>query len=269
MSVVMPVYNQARTLPAAIESVLGQTLGDFELIVVDDAADDATPDVIAAYAADDPRVWPVRNATNSRRSPVQWEPRNDGLRLAGGEVIAYLDADNTWRPRYLERMVGTLSSHPWARLAYCRTRNHHARHRLPRILETDPRTVVDAGTDWVVFAPDVLDPAELGATQYIDTNEMVHRPSVFADLGGLWRTEHPRRAWVNANQGSIAPHRRHNDLDLVERIISRYGVDAVVGIDEVLVDYYYPGAAHPRVIACPDAQAFPPAEHDRLVEEAR
>jgi len=102
---------------------------------------------------------------------------------------------------------------------------------------------VERGADWVVFAQVDLDPQELGRSQSVDTNEMMHRATVFDRLGSLWHTTHPRRDWVNKHQGKRCADRRHNDLDLVERIIKEFGVAAVSQVPEVLVDFYYSGAS--------------------------
>lgn len=242
VSVVMPVWNLAPVLPTAIDSVLSQTLDDIELIVVDDASTDATADVLEHYRCADSRVRVVRNATNSRRSNIEWEPRNNGLQLARGAFIAYLDADNAWSPNALDVLSTALIESPDAQLAYCRSRNFHHASDIDAVIAADSREVTDRGDDWVVFAHDDLDVRQLGRAQYIDTNEMMHRASVFACLGSLWHTVHPRRADVNANQGKRVASRRHNDLDLAERVIAAFGENAVLQVPEVLVDYYYPSA---------------------------
>jgi glycosyltransferase involved in cell wall biosynthesis len=242
VSIIMPVYNVGRVLPHAIESVLRQTRADFELIVVDDASGDATPSVIDHYRSLDPRIRTVRNSRNSRTGPVEWEPRNDGLKLARGTFIAYLDGDNSWEPDTLGILSEELMRRPEAQLVYCRSRNFHASGEIDTIIAADSRSAVDRGDDWVVFAQDQLDPGELGRSQYVDTNEMMHRTAVFRALGSLWSTAHPRRACVNRHQGKQCPYRRHNDLELVERIIGTFGVDSVVQVPDVLVNFFYPSA---------------------------
>jgi hypothetical protein len=242
VSVVMPVYNHDRVLPFAIESVLAQTLSDFELIIVDDASVDASAEVIAAYAVLDRRIRPVRNQINSRQAEVEWEPRNDGLRLAAGGLVAYLDADNSWHPEFLDTLSEALLARPDVALAHCASRNFHDPAEIDTVIARERRQASIRGGDWVVFDQGEIVPERLGAEQYVDTNEIMHRRSIFGALGQGWRTVHPRRAWVNRQQGLVCPYRRHNDLDLVERVVDHYGVAATLHIPRVLVDFYYPSA---------------------------
>jgi glycosyltransferase involved in cell wall biosynthesis len=102
VSVIIPAYNAARFLPQAIDSVLAQTFGDVELLVVDDGSTDETPAVVARY--DDPRVRYLRHARN-RGLPAA---RNTGIRHARGELIAFLDADDYWLPEKLAVQVEAL-----------------------------------------------------------------------------------------------------------------------------------------------------------------
>jgi glycosyltransferase involved in cell wall biosynthesis len=101
ISVVIPTYESARYVGAAIESVLAQTHGDFEIIVVDDGSKDATAAVVAGYA--DPRVRYVRQE-NSGVAVA----RNRGMAEATGRWVAFLDADDTWYPEKLARQMAAL-----------------------------------------------------------------------------------------------------------------------------------------------------------------
>lgn len=89
VSVIMPVYKTEATVAAAIESVLAQTLTDFELIAVDDGSPDKAGEVLAAYAAKDPRVN-VYSQENRGLSGA----RNAGLDRAAGEYVTFLDSDD-------------------------------------------------------------------------------------------------------------------------------------------------------------------------------
>ncbi len=100
ISVIMPVFNGAATVERALRSLLAQTFRDWEAVAVDDASQDGTWELLQA-AAEDSRIRTVRLAENSGPSAA----RNAALRLAGGEFIAYLDADDEYYPDYLARIA--------------------------------------------------------------------------------------------------------------------------------------------------------------------
>lgn len=114
VSVIIPTYNRADKLPRSIESVLDQTLEDFELLVVDDGSTDDTAAVVTGY--DDPRVKYVPHEVNRGASAA----RNTGIDNAEGDYVALLDSDDEFAPEKLERQVGLLDSRSeeWV-AAYC------------------------------------------------------------------------------------------------------------------------------------------------------
>jgi glycosyltransferase involved in cell wall biosynthesis len=112
VSVITPVFNAEPYIGAAIESVLGQSVGDWELLVIDDGSTDATPDVVREYAGD-PRLRVVRREHRGLSAA-----RNEGVSRAMGRLLAFLDADDLWSPEYLERMVSMLDRRPEAVLAF-------------------------------------------------------------------------------------------------------------------------------------------------------
>lgn len=109
ISIIMPAYNREDTIMAAITSVLAQTYSHFELVIVDDGSTDGTVQVVESFADDR-----IRLIKGPGRSGVS-EARNIGLRAAKGELIAYLDSDNTWQPEYLSAMVAALHKTPTLR----------------------------------------------------------------------------------------------------------------------------------------------------------
>lgn len=114
VSVGLPVYNGERFLSEAMESLLGQTFTDFELIISDNASTDGTAEICRHYAAIDERVSYHRNPVNiggSRNSEVT-------MRLARGEFFRLAAYDDLCAPTHLERLVEYLDAHPDADLCH-------------------------------------------------------------------------------------------------------------------------------------------------------
>mgnify|MGYP005826674425 CR=1 FL=1 len=107
VTVVIPSFNAAKTLSATLDSVLGQTIRDVEVVVVDDGSSDGTPEVLASYAA---QVRGIRQANGGLA-----RARNAGLAVARGEFIALLDADDVCEPQRLEVQLAVLRELPWPR----------------------------------------------------------------------------------------------------------------------------------------------------------
>lgn len=108
ISVVMPLYNAEKYVGESIESILGQSEGDFELIIVDDASTDASFTVAREYAAQDERIVLLRNAVNGGAALT----RNRALDAARGEFIAFMDADDLCPAERFARQVGFFRQHP-------------------------------------------------------------------------------------------------------------------------------------------------------------
>jgi glycosyltransferase involved in cell wall biosynthesis len=108
ISVVTPTYNRAHVLPRAIESVQRQTIDNYEHIIVDDASTDDTEAVVEPYGESDSRVRYCKLKTNLGNAGA----RNKALELAEGEYISFLDSDDEYTPKRLERTVDTLEALP-------------------------------------------------------------------------------------------------------------------------------------------------------------
>ncbi len=178
VTVVMPVMNRPAQVVEAIASVQAQTHPSWQLVVVDDGSTDTTPDVVAEVAARDPRVQLVR-ADHGGVSAA----RNLGAARATGEVLAWLDSDNTWAPTYLATMLGELRR-TGAESAYAvleQRTDHGVRYRA-----------LDAGLE------------ALRLQNHVDLNVLV-----------------ARRAAVEAVGGFDTSLRRAVDYDLVLRLAAR------------------------------------------------
>lgn len=118
ISVIVPVYQAEKLLPACAKSVLNQTFSDWELLLVDDGCTDSSPAICDALAAEDSRIRALHQPKNAGVS----EARNRGLREARGEYIAFLDADDAFEPQTLE-ILWNLRAQAGADSAACAHRN--------------------------------------------------------------------------------------------------------------------------------------------------
>lgn len=100
VSIIIPAYNVEKYLRECLDSALGQTFSDIEVIVVDDGSTDSTPEIIRGYAARDSRV---KSVTRPNGGPSR--ARNAGLYASRGEWIVFLDSDDVLAPSAVERLV--------------------------------------------------------------------------------------------------------------------------------------------------------------------
>ncbi len=98
VSVIMPIYNACEYLKPAMDSVLSQTLGEIEIICIDDGSTDSSFDILKEYQGD----TRVRILTEANAGPAL--ARNNGIRRARGEYLAFLDADDFFEPNFLEAL---------------------------------------------------------------------------------------------------------------------------------------------------------------------
>src|SRR5450759_3317756 len=108
VTVVLSVYNQADSLPAAIESLFRQTYSDWDLLAIDDASTDGSLTVLQRYGLQDRRVRVLRNVRNMGLAASL----NIGWRTAKGDLIARLDADDECLEGRLAAQVAFFREHP-------------------------------------------------------------------------------------------------------------------------------------------------------------
>ena len=110
-SVIIPAYNNETSVHISIESALNQSRTPHEVIVIDDGSTDRTPDVVGQYGN---RVILVKQENQG-----QGAARNAGLKIASGRFVAFLDADDYWKPEFIQKMEAFLDRHPKAIAASC------------------------------------------------------------------------------------------------------------------------------------------------------
>ncbi len=162
VSVLMPTYNRLQFLPASVESVLGQTLLDWELIIADDGSDEDTRAYLRSLQ--DPRVKVLWLAHTGRPSIVT----NRALREARGEYVAFLDSDDLWHAQKLQLQVQSLRDHPERRWSYTKfTVIDHSGNPVPgagrRVWPTPSGWILEKllREDTVIAQPSVLVSREL------------------------------------------------------------------------------------------------------------
>lgn len=196
ISIIMPAYNREDTIMAAITSVLAQTYSHFELVIVDDGSTDGTVQVVESFADDR-----IRLIKGPGRSGVS-EARNIGLRAAKGELIAYLDSDNTWQPEYLSAMVAALHKTPNAQAAYSGQYLYRGSHPEPFAIR------------FASFNKGLLE-----NRNYIDLNCFMHSKHVFKKTG-MFDTQ----------------LKRFVDWDLILKISSEF---TIISVPVLLSNYFY------------------------------
>lgn len=104
VSIIMPSYNSASYIGRSIESILGQTYTNWELLITDDNSTDGTQDILHAYALRDKRIHVL--IMNENKGPGY--ARNYSIEMAHGRYIAFCDSDDCWLPMKLERQVALM-----------------------------------------------------------------------------------------------------------------------------------------------------------------
>lgn len=108
ISVITPVYNGEKYLEETIQSVLDQTYTDFEYLIVDHASNDSSIEIIRKYQKIDNRIKIIQLDIN-KGGPAY--PRNEGIRVAQGEYLAFVDADDVWKPHKLQTQINFFNIH--------------------------------------------------------------------------------------------------------------------------------------------------------------
>ena len=173
VSVIMAVRNGEKHLPEAIESILVQTVSDFEFLIVDDCSDDATPDILQGYAGKDQRIRIMRNETNIGPYPSA----NRALEVANAPLIARMDGDDVSTPERLEKQTEFLIANPDHLLVGCGYRSiddaGHQRFERPNPLD-------DFGVRWVSsFRMPMVHPGFCFRAKYPDGSPVRYRKEAF------------------------------------------------------------------------------------------
>lgn len=199
ISVLLPVYNAAPYVAAAIESVLVQSFPDFELLVIDDGSTDATIEILQALAAQDQRI---RLTSRGNRGLVA--TLNEMLAMAQGNLVCRMDADDLCRPDRLARQKSYLDAHP-------------------ECVAVGSRSLF-------------IDPEGLPIFEFMDryTHEQIDEALMAPEIGILHPTLMARRAPMQALGGYRSGYPHVEDLDLFLRLAE---TGRLANLPDVLLDY--------------------------------
>ena len=117
VTIIIPLYNRIKTLNKCVDSVLSQTYSDLEIILVDDGSDDSSGNLCDKYMEADPRVRVIHGCNQGAAFA-----RNQGIEIARGEYITFIDSDDYVTPDYIERLVEAFEKHDCV-LAICNSYN--------------------------------------------------------------------------------------------------------------------------------------------------
>jgi glycosyltransferase involved in cell wall biosynthesis len=188
VSVVIPAYNSARTLPRSLSSVFSQTYGNHEVIVVDDGSTDDTEAVVRQYGE---RVILIRQENAGAGAA-----RNRGASAASGRLLAFLDADDFWHRRKLELQVKAFADR--SDVGICWTW-----HGSWREIEPDPtETELSGATTMARYSDDF---ASIFESPYLGTPGVMIPKDRFEKLSGFRTDLHSAEdvdLWLRAAYGS-------------------------------------------------------------------
>ncbi len=201
ISVAMSVYNGERFLAPAIESVLGQTFGDFEFLILDDGSRDGTREIIEHFALRDPRIRPILRENRGLVASL-----NQLLSEAQAPIVARMDADDICMPGRFARQIAFLAGHPDHGVVGCWSED-----------------IDEHGNGYCVVAPEHPDTHEGFLAAIESGGPLLCHPAVMY-----------RRDLVRAVGGYHGAFRHCEDLDLWLRLA---GVTRLCSIPERLIRY--------------------------------
>lgn len=200
ISVVIPTFNRSNTLMKAIDSVLAQTYKNYEIIIVDDASTDNTDDIVKQYLNCRDNIKYIKGKCNKGAN----HRRNQGIKEAKGNYIAFLDSDNYWESKKLEKQLDRMQENVKAGVCFCRFKLVEDEHHPIRIVP-DERIVENQVGD------------VLKKYNVVDTSTLLIKKDLLLKAGGF---------------DEKIP--RFQDYELIFRLIYEFQIPTVF-VDEVLV----------------------------------
>ena len=233
--VAIPVYNGGRSIQNTLNNVLQQTFGDFRVIVYDDGSTDRTAEIVNTAARVDSRITMIRGARNQGRGVA----RNCLLEAARGGIIAWQDADDTWRPTKLADQLACYDRLPSMgfeknRSVMISTFDRIARRRGREILTTHVPPV-EFNIPYILSDSYGKCPFQLQSTLGLT--------SVYLDAGGFdpqlnWSEDVDIALKILLSGGRIAPHRTEQGLANYHQSLASVNGDLVFSTQNIIAEKY-------------------------------
>lgn len=144
LSIIIPIYNAAKTLNRCIESILKQSFTDYELILIDDGSNDESAAMCDAYQQMGENIK-VKHQKNLGLSAA----RNAGLKMAQGEYITFVDSDDSISDNTLQELMDELTQHPEVDLLEYPMQERIGHSTKERLLTFTPHEYDDAMEYWL------------------------------------------------------------------------------------------------------------------------
>ncbi|MFE9097345.1 CDP-glycerol glycerophosphotransferase family protein [Streptomyces sp. NPDC007264] len=288
ISVVVIVYNDARRLPVAVRSVLDQTLRGVEVVIADDCSTDGSYDVARSLAAEHPdRVRAIQLPENSGGCG---EPRNQGVAVARGRYVMFLDSDDTLEPNACRNMleaadrtgadlvsglcvrVYTDSRHdkrtPWYPWLYRSTRTVESIAELPDLF------VFDTLSTNKCYRRDFLVENELTFPRGIHYEDLLFSARAYLAAGRITLIPNTVYFWnvVQKTTAKSISNRRHEINNFSDRLEIHRRIDAVLerrGLDELKLHKDIKFLKHDLVLYLRDLPFLDDGYRHRFAELAR
>ena len=162
ISIVVPIYNTESYLPQCLSSLINQTYRDLEIICINDGSTDGSLEILEQYAAKDERIIVI-----SRENQGASESRNEGIRLARGEWLMFVDSDDWIEPDCCKKLLVLSAESDLVMASYVREYNHTSAPKL--LFGEDPIPFTGARMDWLFERMIAPSEDELAQPEKIDS----------------------------------------------------------------------------------------------------
>ncbi|TXB63803.1 glycosyltransferase family 2 protein [Phaeodactylibacter luteus] len=216
LSVVLPNYNYAKYLPQRIDSILGQSFQDFELLILDDASTDNSLDVIEAYRAKDSRIRVYPNRINSGSVFQQWRK---GIELARSELIWIAEADDWSEHTFIEELLPFFEM-PETVISFCQSNKTNETGVVTSKWSYSTDEIAELFKETVVFqGKELIYKALIYENGIPNASAVIFRKSCYEEVGGVdtnLKTNADWLLWLKLScLGNVAFH--HKPLNYFRR----------------------------------------------------